>query len=475
MAALFPRSGVSASVFLACFATASVLLAQPPTAVPPVPNVMWFSGTFRPANGLPIAPVEVMTVAIYQEQAGGAPLWQETQNLVVRADGRYDVLLGSTTTDGLPRDLFATGDPRWVGVRVNRTGETEQPRVALASVPYALRAADADTLGGYPVSAFLLAPTGSASTTAHAAATASTSTANHSNGALTPSSVSTNALLSGTPNFVAKYATTTDVGPSALFENNGVMGLGTTTPFDLFHVRFTNTNGGLTGFAVQNLGNTATSYSGMLFYDQNGALGQFQGFNNVTHEYRINNVASGGFINFMIGSSSKFLVNNNGNVGIGIPNPGQRLSVAGTIETTSGGIKFPDGSIQNTAAPTTVYATAPPGIVDLTNILASSVIHLTVPNGIYFVDASLQVFNDNNNFGANNDRLIMCTFNPSEGGFQDIPGSSFATLTRNAVLTVSSGAIDLMCWLPDEGPGPTNVSAQSRHLTAMKLGTVIFQ
>ena len=47
----------------------------------------------------------------------------------------------------------------------------------------------------------------------------------------------------------------------------------------------------LTGYAVQNLGNTATSYSGMLFYDQNGALGQFQGFNNVTHEYRINNIA----------------------------------------------------------------------------------------------------------------------------------------------------------------------------------------
>ena len=60
----------------------------------------------------------------------------------------------------------------------------------------------------------------------------------------------------------------------------------------------------LTGLAVQNLGNTATSYSGMLFYDQNGALGQFQGFNNVTHEYRINNIASSPrSINFMTGST----------------------------------------------------------------------------------------------------------------------------------------------------------------------------
>ena len=59
-----------------------------------------------------------------------------------------------------------------------------------------------------------------------------------------------------------------------------------------------------------------SSYSGMLFYDQNGLLGQFQGFNNSTHEYRINNIASGGTINFMIGSISRFLVANNGDIGI---------------------------------------------------------------------------------------------------------------------------------------------------------------
>jgi hypothetical protein len=40
-------------------------------------------------------------------------------------------------------------------VRIN--GGEEQPRVLLLSVPYALKAADAQTLGGLPASAFLLA------------------------------------------------------------------------------------------------------------------------------------------------------------------------------------------------------------------------------------------------------------------------------------------------------------------------------
>jgi hypothetical protein len=40
---------------------------------------------------------------------------------------------------------------------------------------------------------------------------------------------------------------------------------------------------------------------------------------------------------------------NSGNVGVGTNTPGQKLSVAGTIESTSGGFKFPDGTTQASA------------------------------------------------------------------------------------------------------------------------------
>jgi hypothetical protein len=45
-----------------------------------------------------------------------------------------------------------------------------------------------------------------------------------------------------------------------------------------------------------------------------------------------------------------FSVMGNGYVGIGTPSPNSRLEVAGTIHSTSGGYKFPDGSTQATAA-----------------------------------------------------------------------------------------------------------------------------
>jgi hypothetical protein len=133
-----------------------------------------------------------------------------------------------------------------------------------------------------------------------------------------------------------------------------------------FNALFTNTNGTETGFAVQNLGNTATSYSGMLFYDQNGVLGQFQGFNNITHEYRINNVATNGSINFMLGGASKFAVAPSGNVGIGTTSPTRaKLEVVGNVtnQPNPGNVSLlrSTGVLENIPAgtdPISIYATA---------------------------------------------------------------------------------------------------------------------
>src|ERR1700691_6291980 len=106
-------------------------------------------------------PVESVTLSVYSEQTGGSALWQETQNVAVDGEGKYSVLMGSTQNEGVPLDLLSAAEPRWLGAQFNRPGEVEQPRVLMASVPYALKSVDAETLGGKPASAYLLASSGS--------------------------------------------------------------------------------------------------------------------------------------------------------------------------------------------------------------------------------------------------------------------------------------------------------------------------
>lgn len=280
-------------------ALTSPVAAQP--AGPAVERLFRISGQLAPGGGA----VQPVHFALYEADTGGTPLWEETQSAAVDAAGRFTVLLGAASAGGLSPDLFADGRPRWLGIRGE--GAVEQPRTLLTAVPYALvsaKSGDADTLGGLPASAFLRAAEAPAASATHAASSAA---------------VRESAPLTlGNIGRIGKFTSTVALGDSVMFENAfGRIGLGTTTPLDSMHVRFSDATGAFTGYAVQNMGSSATSYSGMLFYDHTGALGQFQGFNNSTKEYRINNIAPAGSINFMTGSTSRFKVATNGFIGIG--------------------------------------------------------------------------------------------------------------------------------------------------------------
>jgi len=134
-------------------------LAQQPSAVPDsntrVPAMVRFNGVAVDPEGKALSGAVDMTFSIYKEEQGGAALWMEAQNVNLDASGHYAVLLGSATPGGLPLDAFASGEARWIGIRVQ--GQVESPRVVLLSVPYALKAADAETIGGLPPTAFALA------------------------------------------------------------------------------------------------------------------------------------------------------------------------------------------------------------------------------------------------------------------------------------------------------------------------------
>jgi trimeric autotransporter adhesin len=192
-------------------------------AVTGVPRLVNYSGKATDVRSKPLSGIMGITFAIYKDQEGGATLWMETQNVTADAKGNYTVQLGSTTPDGLALDLFSSGEARWLGVSVN--GAEEQPRVLLLSVPYALKAVDAETIGGLPPSAFLRADA-NASLKAPAKFEASRTVPTGQNSL----AAKANVTGKGTVNFVPLWDSTSDIVNSSIFQKNANVGIGTTTP-----------------------------------------------------------------------------------------------------------------------------------------------------------------------------------------------------------------------------------------------------
>lgn len=201
------------------------------TQLPVVPQLVKFSGKAVDEQGKLASGIVGVTFAIYSAQQGGSPLWMETQNITPDAKGNYTVELGSTQPDGLPLGLFSSGEARWVGVQVN--GGEEQPRVLLLSVPYALKAADAQTLGGLPPSAFALAGSASASAPQSTVSTSKLGKIAASSGSANTPAPST-VTGSGTKGNIPIWTSSTSLGNSAFFQTgagtSAKVGLGTKTP-----------------------------------------------------------------------------------------------------------------------------------------------------------------------------------------------------------------------------------------------------
>jgi hypothetical protein len=205
-----------------------------------VPRLVQFGSILKDSTGKPISGVASVTFAVYAEQDGGAPLWIETQNVLADVNGHYSALLGTSTAGGFPAEIFGTGESRWLGVTIARL--PEMPRVLLASVPYALKAGDAQTLGGLPASSYvttqqLASNSAAPDTTIIAsgdteAAAASASLALSASTDQVPQSITQAAVTgTGTPNYVPIWTSGSNLGVSKIYEaKGGFVGINTNTP-----------------------------------------------------------------------------------------------------------------------------------------------------------------------------------------------------------------------------------------------------
>jgi Chaperone of endosialidase len=195
-----------------------------------VPPLIQFSNVASDEGGDSLSGVVNITFSLYNCQQGGQPLWVETQNNVqLDATGHYSVQLGITKPNGVPTTLFTTGEARWLGVKIAQ--QLEQPRVLLLSVPYALKAGDAETIGGLPPSAFVLAAP-------NAAASSSGVEPTTAQGAPPPSGDVTG---TGKINYLPLWDSTSDIISSVLFQkgtgSTAKLGINTATPATTLDVK----------------------------------------------------------------------------------------------------------------------------------------------------------------------------------------------------------------------------------------------
>src|SRR5205085_538219 len=91
--------------FFLCFFAGLQAQTVPEKRTAPVPRLIRFSGNSQFTGGSPPSGPVGARFAIYSVDAGGTPLWSETQNVTLDASGRYSTVLGSTTNEGVPAEI----------------------------------------------------------------------------------------------------------------------------------------------------------------------------------------------------------------------------------------------------------------------------------------------------------------------------------------------------------------------------------
>lgn len=280
---------------------ATAAAAEPQTAIGNVPRLIKISGVITAPDGKPATGAVPLTFTLYQEQEGTA-LWTEIQSAQLDSQGHYTVLLGAGSTEGLPLDLFASGNALWLGVQPELSGATEQPRVLLVAVPYALKASDADTLGGKPASAYVLSQDRATSSSARATTgnldaasqsalepragmQAGPSSANPSGGGIPP------VVGIGTPNAIPIWTGSQTLGNSILFQVAKNVGAGTNFPGARLDAVSTGigvrgTTSGANGTGVVGIATATSGYgSGVYGQSASGSGTGVEGINNATSGY----------------------------------------------------------------------------------------------------------------------------------------------------------------------------------------------
>jgi hypothetical protein len=223
------------------------------------------------------------TFRIYATPQGGEAIWSETQQVTVGADGKFSVLLGAATENGLPDAVFQGGQGRWLGVSIERAPEAG--RSVLATVAYAMKAADAESLAGRSAADFVTQEQ------------LSSQLANATQALVQPALVHPDVTPtgSGAANNIAMWTSASNIGESGLTELGStaapLLGVGTATPATTLDVKGTTT---LRGNATLPAASVATAAGGVASPKMEWAASSFKsGSTAQTETFALQAIAEG--------------------------------------------------------------------------------------------------------------------------------------------------------------------------------------
>jgi hypothetical protein len=107
-----------------------------------MPRQLRYQGRLVNALGQPMTGAQVLTFGIHDAAVAGTRLWQETDPVVLDANGIFSTALGDTVPLTLAFDRSL-----WVSMSLDGGVTEMNPRQQLYSVPYALRALHAESAG----------------------------------------------------------------------------------------------------------------------------------------------------------------------------------------------------------------------------------------------------------------------------------------------------------------------------------------